>query len=42
MTNESETAALERMKATMIRVAYVAMVIALAVAALWLVEQIQS
>lgn len=40
MSRESES--LDQMKATMIRVAYVAMVIALALAGLWLLEQIQS
>lgn len=42
MSEESEQATLERMKATMIRVAYIAMVIALALVGLWLVEQLQS
>lgn len=42
MSDESRTDSLERMKATMIRVAYIAMVIALAIAGLWLVEQLQG
>lgn len=42
MTNETEAEALGRLKATMVRVAYAAMVVALLLAGLWLLEQIQS